>query len=180
MEIRMKNLLLFIQVVLIGFSAGAQTIRLEDHQVRMTCSIHKVNDSIVILNTSIENLLGKTVFMLDQADFYRKLVVGPKVYFYVNAGMYQKTYWSGQAFATLKKVEGLSRMELSDTLLLPSTTHHLLMDMSFDYISEDIVKSNKLKISNNVKQLPEIYFLKMSDYKLYGKYLSSVHVIKIE
>ncbi len=159
----------------------SQVYSLVDHNTSMTLSPNRVNDTLFVINTTITNNSKKVIYIADTSFYYRRSVVNnSSVYLHFNIGIFNDYYGQQEYFAPLIKVIPFQKIELSDTICIAKSILKKHVYFSYDYIDEDVIKKGHVKINNSVKVMPFVYFVKIEDYKMFGKYLRGEFELNME
>ncbi len=177
----MKNIIAILLAILCNSGlVRAQDFVIEDLDVKMVVNIRLVNDTSIVVKSQLENFSNGLIYTNDSNSFFRRTVFSKdnRMYLYLNLGFFDKSYSSPPDLLPSIQIPAFTKIEFIDTVVFYSVKE-IIIDASFDYIRESTILKNRIKCRNDVDILPNIYYIKLFDYKIYGKYNSARFVKKL-
>ena len=165
-----------ILIVILRAQLFAQNITIGDHNVQMKVSFYKIIDTVFIVNCVIENLSADSILINETNHFNFKYINNQNPHLYINAGVFQKSYFGLSEIISLKTViKSHSKIIRVDTLYLSNKDNRRLpVNVSFDYIMfNSVIKNGHATMDQN---LPGFYFIKKSDYIEFGRFVESTYL----
>jgi hypothetical protein len=164
-----------ILLVVLRIELFAQNITIGDHNVQMKVSFSKITDTVYIVNCIIENLTSDSILFNETKDFYIKYINNENPHLYINAGVFQKSYYGLSEIIGLKTViKPHSKLIRPDTLYLRDKENRKVpVNVSFDYVKFNSIIDNRR--ASRDENLPEYYFIKISDYRELGRFVESTY-----